>query len=75
MSNESFAFCSDFGHSTDSPAGTLTSKAWAKADATSMPEDDKRAFTQGFIHAAQGRPASPEACQPYNAGFAAYRAA
>lgn len=65
--------CPDFSTSTGFAApGGNTAAAWAEADRRKLDGRDAKAFTQGFIHARQGRTdliadASPQ----YAAGYAA----
>jgi hypothetical protein len=67
--------CSDFSTSTGFaplPADCATVAAWAEADRRGLPSYRANAFTQGFIHARQGRRVEidmPNTNDDYRVGF------
>lgn len=69
MSN--IQFCDDFGHATGQTQSPITQAAWETADRLGLNPTKARQFTQGFIHAHQGRCDLLGECGVYDAGFTA----
>jgi hypothetical protein len=77
MSLIEYTNCDDFGTSTGFaplPLDCSTRAAWDEADRRALPGYRANAFTQGFIHARQGRRTEidmPDTNDDYRAGYAA----
>lgn len=63
--------CDDFGSANPAhETGNLTAAAYAAADALRLTDRDARRFSQGFIHARQGRTPLVGFSHAYDLGFA-----